>query len=89
MNKKLNFLFGSDFEAACEKLSSDIKPLLGYSAIDLGLEIRGLNITSNFCPLNPHVYSLDIYVQHPLDEDSEDIHTYCARNYYDSLKPSS
>ena len=52
----------------CELLESGIKPLLGYSAVDLGLEIRGVTITSNFCPTEPVIHSLLIYVQHPLDE---------------------
>ena len=51
-------------------LESAIKPLLGYSAVDLGLEIRGVTVTSNFCPINPVVHSLLLYVQHPLDVSS-------------------
>ena len=79
----LNF---SDFQAACDQLASEITPLLGYSAIDLGLELRGLNITSNFCPLKPHVYSLDIYVQHPLDENAELLHNHRSQGYYSSIQ---
>ena len=84
-NKKFISYF-SDFQPECESLASAITPLLGYSAIDLGLELRGLNITSNFCPLNPHVYSLDIYVQHPLDENAELIHNHRSQDYYDTLR---
>ena len=77
-------MYFSDFQADCDRLASAITPLLGYSALDLGLELRGLNITSNFCPLNPHVFSIDIYVQHPLDENAELIHNHRAQDYYAS-----
>ena len=48
-----------------------MKNLLGYSAVDLGLEIRGVSLTSNFCPIFPRVHSFLLYVQHPGDENRD------------------
>ena len=42
--------------------------MLGFTASGLGLVIRGLCVTSNFCPTEPVVHSLLIYVQHETDE---------------------
>ena len=57
----------SDFIADCVQLEDSIKSILGYSAWDLGLELRGISITSNFCPTFPKVHSILFYVQHPGD----------------------
>ena len=56
---------------ACVKLEEAVKNILGYSAWDLGIEIRGLTLTSNFCPTEPRVHSCLIYVQHPGDSNTE------------------
>ena len=55
----------------CVSFTDELKKLFGYSVQDLGLELRGLTLLSNFCPVEPVVHSLLIYVQHPIDEVSE------------------
>ena len=51
--------------AACADFEEALKSVLGYSAVDLGIELRGLTLCSNFCPTNPIVHSLKLYCQHP------------------------
>ena len=59
--------FFSDFMPSCVALEESVKTVLGYSATDLGINVRGLTLTSNFCPIEPTVHSVTIYVQHPND----------------------
>ena len=65
------FSYFSDFVGDCLQLEESVKGLLGYSAWDLGIEIRGISLTSNFCPIFPKVHSFQLYVQHPCDQDRE------------------
>ena len=61
----------SDFLPECVNFTDELKKLFGYSCQDLGLEIRGLTLVSNFCPTEPVVHSFLIYVQHPVDDVAE------------------
>ena len=52
------------------------KSALGCSARDLGVVIRGLTLTSNFCPTAPVVHSFILYAQHPSDDGHDDYNTH-------------
>ena len=55
----------SEFLPYCRELESKVKPLLGYSAQDLGLVLRGFTF-----------YSFILYVQNPSDEDYDNHNTH-------------
>ena len=63
-NSKFDFTIRG-FLVACHDFEESLKSVLGYSAIDLGIEIRGLTMCSNFCPINPVIHSFKLYCQHP------------------------
>ena len=71
-------LFFRGFNSICSDLESKIKSKLDGSAQDLGLVIRGVTITSNFCPTAPIVYNFILYVQHPGGEDYDNFNTHGA-----------
>ena len=63
---------------SCTALVAHVKSKLDYAAEDLGLVIRGITLTSNFCPTAPVVYSFILYVQHPGGEEFDNFNTHDA-----------
>ena len=66
----------SEFIPRCRDLTRLIRSGLGQSAQDLGVIIRGVTVTSNFCPTCPVVHSFVIYVQNPVDDEYDNFNTH-------------
>ena len=66
----------SEFLSTCSDFELKIKSKLDESSRDLGLTIRGITLTSNFCPIAPVVYNFILYVQHPGGEDYDNFNTH-------------
>ena len=61
---------------ACYKLAGLIEVALPCPSRDLGVVIRGLTLTSNFCPISPVVHSFILYAQNPSDDGHDDYNTH-------------
>ena len=74
--KNFHIIIFSEFIPRCLDLTQFIQSKLGQSAGDLGIEIRGATVTSNFCPTCPVVHSFILYIQNPAGDEFDNFNTH-------------